>query len=212
MIITRIAKHKNKRRKYVVHIDGAAAFDVGDGVLLKHGLRVNDALDEDRIAAIKAAELENEAQMLALNYISYRPRSSREVFQHLLRKRFSKELAEAVVSHFQSVSLINNFEFARMYVRDKIRRKPTGTALLHKLLAAKGIPSPIIDQVLSEIISEEDQKEAARELASKRMRLTRQSTGKLDLMKQKQRLTGYLLRHGFSSEIVQKTIQHLFRS
>lgn len=196
---------------YVVHIDGAAAFDVSDTVLVKYGLRVNDTLDEDRIAAIKAAELEKEAQSTALNYVSYRPRSSREVFEHLTRKRFSKELAESVVGHFQSVSLINNLEFARMYVRDKIRRKPTGTALLRRVLAAKGIPSPIIEQVLSEIICEEDQKEAARELASKRIRLTKRSMGKLDQMKQKQRLMGYLLRHGFSNEIVQKTIQSLFR-
>ena len=65
--------------------------------------------------------------------------------------------------------------------------------------------------VLDENISDEDQKSAAKELAARRLRLTKRSMTKLDPLKQKQRLTGYLLRHGFSTEIVQKTIQNLFR-
>lgn len=211
MIVTRITRRKNNRRLYAVFVDGTFSFDASDSVILKFGLRTNDPIDEEKIAAIKASELQKSAQLTAVNYVSYRPRSSREVIDHLHRKGFSKELAESVVHHFESVSLINNLEFARMFVRDKLRRKPTGKALLQKLLAAKGIPSSMIDQVLREHVSDEDQKIAARELAAKRLRLTKRSLTGLDAMKQKQRLTGYLLRHGFSNEIVQKTIQALFR-
>jgi regulatory protein len=211
VIVTRIAKRKNKRRLFAVDVDGVFAFDASDAVILKFGLRTNESIDEERIAAIKASELQTEAQLIAVNYVSYRPRSSREVSDHLMRKGYSKELAGSIVHHFESVTLINNLEFARMFVRDKLRRKPTGKALLQKLLAAKGIPSPMIDQVLRENISDDDQKNAARDLAARRMRSTKQSLAALDPTKQKQRLTGYLLRHGFSSEIVQKTIRALFR-
>ncbi len=196
---------------FSVYVDGAFAFDASDTVLLSYGLRTEDSIDENKIAEVKASELHKEAQLSAINYVSYRPRSSREVLDHLTRKRFSRELAESVVQHFESVSLINNLEFARMFVRDKLRRRPTGRSLLQKLLAAKGIPSSIVDQVLRENISEEDQKNAAKELASRRLRLTKRSTAGLDRIKQRRRLTSYLLRHGFSNEIVQKTIQSLFR-
>ena len=211
MIVTRIVKRKNKRRLYAVDVDGVFAFDASDAVILKFGLRVNESIDEERITAIKASELQTEAQLAAVNYVSYRPRSSREVLDHLVRKGYPKELAGSIVRHFESVNLINNLEFAGMFVRDKLRRRPTGKALLQRLLAAKGIPSPMIDQVLREHISEEDQKNAARDLASRRIRSTKRSLAALDPTKQKQRLTGYLLRHGFSSEIVRKTIQSLFR-
>ena len=197
---------------FSVYVDGAIAFDASDTVILTYGLRREDTIDENKIEEIKAAQLRKEAQLSAVNYISYRPRSSREVLDHLTRKKFSKELAESTVHHFESVSLINNLEFARMFVRDKLRRKPTGKSLLQRQLAAKGIPSSMIDQVLRENISEEDQRNAAKELASRRLRLTKRSMAALDPLKQRQRLTGYLLRHGFSSEIVQKTIQNLFRS
>jgi len=211
VVITRIAKRKNKQRTFAVSVDGAFAFDVSDSVLLKYGLKVDDNIDERKIAEIKESDRRKEAQLIAVNFISYRARSSREVIDRLIHKGFSRDLAESVVHHFESVSLINNLEFARMFVRDKLQRKPTGRALLQKLLVAKGIPSSTIDQVLRENITEEDQKLAAKELASRRLRLTKRSMARLDPMKQRQRLTGYLLRHGFSNEIVQKTIQSLFR-
>jgi regulatory protein len=211
VIVTRIVSRKNNQRLYGVYIDGEFAFDASDSTILKFGLRSNSSIDEETIAAVKSAEVQREAQLTAINYVSYRPRSSREVLDHLKKKGFSRELADSIVHHFESVSLINNLEFARMFVRDKLLRKPTGKALLQRQLAAKGIPSTLIEQVLREYISDEDQKNAAKELASRRLRLTKRSLSGLDLLKQKQRLTGYLLRHGFSSEIVRNTIQSLFR-
>jgi regulatory protein len=183
---------------------------VTDSVLVTFGLRTGDPVTPEKIATIKSAESAKEAQHTAINYVSYRPRSSREVLEHLKRKGFAKDLAESIVRHFQSVTLINDLEFARMFVRDKIRRKHSGRALLQKLLAGKGISPAMIDTVLREYITDDDQKSAAQELASKRLRLTKRSMSKLDPLKQKQRLTGYLLRHGFSNEIVQKTVQALF--
>lgn len=211
MVITRIVKRRNKRRLFAVYVDGAFAFDVSDAVLLQYGLRTQDIIDENKIDEIKASELRKEVQLAAVNYISYRPRSSREVIDHLVRKRFPRDLAESVVRHFETVSLINNLEFARMFVRDRLRRKPIGRALLQKFLAAKGIPSEMVQQVLRENISDEDQASAAHELASRRLRLTKRSMAKLDPIKQRQRLTGYLLRHGFTNEIVQKAVQSILR-
>jgi regulatory protein len=211
VLITRITKNKGKRTSFAVYLDGEHAFDAPEAVLAEFALGTGRELDERTVQAIKATALQKTAEEIAVNYISYRPRSSREVQNHLLHKGYPKELAESVASRLESVKLVNNLEFARMFVRDRLRRKPTGKALLQKQLSGKGIPSTMIRQVLDENISDEDQTIAAKELATRRLRLTKRSLTKLDTLKQKQRLTGYLLRHGFSTEIVQKTIQTLFR-
>ncbi len=211
MFITRISKRKNNRGRYSVEVDGSPSFEVSETVLVKTGLRINDSIDEQQIAAVKATEADNEARTIAVNYLSYRPRSASEVIRHLVRKGIPRETAEPLVRRFEALGLINNLEFARMYVRDRLRRKPIGRALVKNLLGSKGIPPAVIDQVLREIITEEDQTAAARDLASKRLRLTKRSMAKLDPRKQQQRITGYLLRHGFSSEIVQRTVRSLFR-
>jgi regulatory protein len=209
VVITRIAKKRNARNLYTVYVDDVPAFDVSDTVALNYGLKKEVQLDEQTIEAIKSTELEKQARMIALNYVSYRPRSSKEVLDQLIRKGFTKDLADSVVRHFESVSLINNLEFARMFVRDKLRKKPTGKALLQRQLAVKGIPTSMIEQVLREHVSEEDQRNAAAELASRRIRLTKRTLSRLDPVQQRRRLTGYLLRHGFSSEIVQRTVRAL---
>lgn len=211
-MITRISKRKTSRGRYTVFIDGSPSFEVSETVLQKSGLRTNDTIDEKAIAEIKASETENEARTIAVNYLSYRPRSSSEVLRHLVRKGISRETAVPIVRRLESVGLINNLEFARMFVRDRLRRKPTGRALVKNLLAAKGIEPTVIDQVLRENITDEDQTSAAKQLASKRLRLTKRSMAKLDARKQEQRITGYLLRHGFSSEIVQRTVRSIFRT
>ncbi len=212
MVITKISKRKGSRQRYSVCIDGEPSFDVGETVLLKYGLRANDIIDDARIAAVKTAETEDRARTIAVNYLSYRPRAYSEVTRHLAGKGISKEIAEAVVRRLESAGLINNLEFSRMFVRDRLKRKLTGRALLRNQLAAKGIPAAMIEQVLREYVTDEDQTNAARELASRRMRLTKRSTAKLDRLKQQQRIAGYLLRHGFSSEIVQRTVRSLFRA
>ncbi len=211
MLITRISKRKNNRGVYSIYVDGGPSFEVSEAVLVKTGLRTNDSIDEKGIAAATALEADHRARTIAVNYLSYRPRSSGEVLQHLMRKGVAREIAEPLVRHFESIRLINNLEFARMFVRDRLRRKPTGRALLKNLLGSKGISPAVVDQVLRETITDEEQTTAARELAAKRLRLTKRSTAKLDPQKQLQRITGYLLRHGFSSEIVQRTVRSLFR-
>ncbi len=211
MVITRIARNKAKRTSFAIYLDGEYSFDVNEAVLVQFALRTGDELDDRKVQSIKSVALRKAAEEVAVNYVSYRPRSSREVQDHLVHKGYTKEVADSVVGHLESVRLINNQEFARMFVRDRLRRKPTGRALLQKQLSAKGIPSAMIRQVLDESITDDGQRAAAKELATTRLRLTKRSMMKLDPLKQKQRLTGYLLRHGFSSEIVQKTIHNLFR-
>ncbi len=211
MVITRIARNKGRKKSFAIYLDGDDSFEVHETILAQYGLCTGLELDDRRIQTIKVAALRKAAEDSALNYISYRPRSLQEVRNHLMHKGYSEELAESIASHLESVRLVNDLEFARMFVRDKLRRKPTGKALLLRQLSAKGIPSAMSRQVLREIISDEDQTSAAKELATRRLRLTQRSMMKLDPVKQKQRLTGYLLRHGFSTDIVQKTVQNLFR-
>ncbi len=212
MIITRIVRNKGKRNSFAVYLDGEYSFDAGESILTQFALGTGRELDDHDVQTIREAARQQAAEETGVNYISYRPRTSKEVRDHLIRKGHPKELAASVVARLESLRLINNLEFARMFVRDRLRRRPTGKALLQKELAAKGIPPSVVRQVLEENISDEDQGSAAKELATKRLRLTKRSMTRLDPLQRRQRLTGYLLRHGFSNEIVQKTIKNIFRS
>jgi regulatory protein len=208
--ITKITRKKSKKPIYGVYVDGSFGFDVSDEVLLKFSLHVGDALDNEKVEQIVTSEGTYRATQIAVNYISYRPRSTKEVVTHLRKKGFSVDLARKVAGHLQKKEMINDTEFARMFVRDKLKRKPTGTAMLRQHLLGRGIAPNIIERVLHEIVTDEDQQRAAEELANKRLTHARTSFANLEPAKRKRRLFEYLLRRGFSSDIATKTVRSVF--
>ncbi|MBE0557997.1 MAG: RecX family transcriptional regulator [Proteobacteria bacterium] len=207
MFVTKIIRKKSRQLLYSISVDGAKAFELNADVLVKFGLRVGDELTEKDIERILVEEARFRAQRLAVNYLSYRPRSAREVARHLTRKGYAKELARSVAQKLEKAGLINDAEFANMFVRDRIKRRPVGRALLRRALQEKGIAPQLVEQVLNGALSDETQQEAARELAAKRLRLHQSSFAKLDSAHKKKRLLEYLLRRGFSNDIALKTVR-----
>ena len=207
MIITKIKRIRGRRQRYSVHLDGVPALELSDWTIGKCGLRTGDDLDELTVDKIKLTEAETEAKNIAINYLSYRQRSSKEIIDHLIKKGFERVCAEDVTSQLQSARMVNDLEFARAFVHDRLKRKPTGQALLRMQLLAKGITSSMADMVLAELISPQSQQASALQAAKRKIRLTQYSKRSLDEEKRKKRLLDFLLRRGFSYEIALKTIR-----
>jgi regulatory protein len=191
-----------------VHLDGVPTLELSDWTIGKYGLHTGDDLDDLSVDKIKSTEAETQAKNIAINYLSYRQRSSKEVMDHLTKKGFSRECSEAVTSQLKSVQMVNDLEFARAFVRDRLKRKPTGKALLRMQLLAKGITSSITDMVLAELISPQGQQASALQAAKRKIQITQFSKRNLDEEKQRKRLLDFLLRRGFSFEIALKTIRN----
>ena len=207
MIITKIKRIRGKRAQYGVYLDGLLALELSDWTIGKFGLRTGDDLDEQLIDTINSAEAETRAKNIAINYLSYRPRSSKEVTFHLTKKGFEHECAENVTWHLQSIKMIDDNQFARAFVRDRLKRKPTGQALLRQQLLAKGILSAMADKVLTELVSPQSQQASALQAAKRKIQLTQHVSKKIDAEKRKKRILDFLLRRGFSYEIALKTIR-----
>jgi regulatory protein len=189
-----------------VHLDGVPALELSDWTIGKCSLRTGDDLDEQTIDKIKSTEAEAQAKNIAINYLSYRLRSSKEIIDHLTKKGFARECAENVTRQLQSARMVNDLEFARAFVRDRLKRKPTGQALLRLQLIAKGITSSMTDIVLAELISQQNQQESALRAVKRKIQVTQYLKINLDKEKRKKRLLDFLLRRGFSYEIAMKTI------
>ncbi len=206
MIITKIKRLRGKRHLYSVHIDGEPSLELSDWTIGKCGLRTGDELDEQTVGKIKLAEEETRAKNIAINYLSYRKRSSKEIMEHLTRKGFTRECAENVTHHFQAARMIDDLEFARAFVRDRLKRKPIGKELIRNQLIAKGIKSSMTDMVLAELISLQSQQTSALEAAKRKIKLTQRSKINFNEEKRKKNLLDFLLRRGFSYEIAIKTV------
>jgi regulatory protein len=207
LIITKIKRIRGKRSQYSVLLDSSHSLELSDWTIGKFGLRTGDDLDEQTIDKLKSSEAETRAKNIAINFISYRPRSSKEVILHLTKKGFEQECAEGVTLHLQSVKMIDDNQFAYAFVRDKLKRKPTGLGLLRQQLLSKGISSAMADKVLTELVSPQNQQASALLAAKRKIQLTQRAAKKNDAEKRKKRILDFLLRRGFSYEIALKTIR-----
>jgi regulatory protein len=209
MVITKIAKSRRQRGRFEVFIEGRPSIHLSETLLTKSGWRTGSMLDDTEIEQCIASDARERANQIAMNLISYRPRSTKEIVDKLTRKGFSKDITSRTVDQLRSLNLLNDASFARMYVRDKLRGKPMGKAMIRNKLREKGIPSEVGDQAIDEYVSDEQEQQAAKALAVRKLRLSRSKFASLDPMTRKRRLIEYLLGRGFSREIASSAVRRI---
>lgn len=204
MLITKILKSRRERNKYEIFIDDKPGLRVSESTLARSGLYTGKALDDRAIEKIVRADASERAHSIAVNFISYRPRSSKEIHDKLACKGFTREIAIEVIDQLKEFDLLDDLQFARMFVRDKLRGKPMGRAMLRRKLLEKGISFAMTERVLKEYISDENEDEAAKALAARKMRTGRSRFSALDPSAKQKKLVDYLLSRGFSHDIASK--------
>ena len=78
----------------------------------------------------------------------------KEIYQKLLRKGCDEDTAEQVVNDFCSAGLLNDEEYAKMYIHDAVNIHNKGFYRIKQELVKKGIASSVIDRAAEE--SEDD--------------------------------------------------------
>ncbi|OGY26983.1 MAG: hypothetical protein A2Z11_04795, partial [Candidatus Woykebacteria bacterium RBG_16_43_9] len=151
----------------------------------------------------------------SLRLLSFRPRSEREIRDHLLRKGKLKDIkaddekaqyersVETVIKKLENLGQIDDYEFAKWWVGQRTRFKPRGYYVIRMELISKGVSKEIVDELTA--IKKEDQLKLALAAASKKM----SSYKKLDTENFKQKIGNYLLSRGFSWEVAKNIVDTL---
>ncbi len=189
--ITSLERQKRRRRRISVFLDGAFAFGVNEEAVLRFALHKGTDLSDELRRDIEEYDLRIQSKLFAERHIAARMRSELEIRQYLRRKDIPDAIIEETIDDFRRVRLLDDEEFARAWVRDRMRLKPKSTQLLRRELLAKGIAADIVEAVLTE--SEQDDPALAVELARIWVRRHRNP----DMESARRRLAGYLQRRGF---------------
>lgn len=138
--------------------------------------------------------------------LKYRQRSVFEMRQRLIRKKFSPETADAVVSFLTEKEFLNDEQFASVWTASGLSRS-LGPRRISRELAVKGIPKEMIERCLHEAGSAAAQAQAAGNCARVRLK----KMGDLEPHLRKARLAGYLIRRGYSPDVVWEVVGELVR-
>jgi len=131
----------------------------------------------------------------ALRFIEVRMRSRSEVERYLRRKDFEESLVRETVSRLQGSGWLDDLDFARRWVADRMAFKPRSRPQLAAELAAKGIDRETARRAISELL-EDDQAEALAGLVSKKRRQYYDD----------KRLMAYLARQGYAYSDIKKAL------
>jgi len=200
-IITKIEPQKKNPRRRSVFIDGKFAFGLDEEVVSKLRLEKGESLTEKRIGEISAGKSENEAKEAALRFLSFRRRTEKEIKNKLREKGFDDKVIRSTIEKLKSYDLVNDYEFATAWIKERLAYKPRGKRLLRQELWKKGIQKDVIDRAIEELCRDESQ--SALEVLRKAQRRYRNLEPKVA----RRRMMGLLTRRGFSYETVKEALK-----
>ncbi len=201
--VTAIKPQVRDPERINVFIDEQFAFGMGSQISLDMGLHVGEQLDAGRIAALQAAEDLGKATNAALNLLAMRPRSIREIRDRLREKAYGPEAIDAAIEKLEGWNYVDDADFARFWVENRVTHRPRGKRLLAQELWQKGIDRETAEEAIDE--SDLDEHEAALAIARSKMR----SYAGLERAVVYRRLGGLLGRRGFGYDVVKPVLDEV---
>ena len=139
----------------------------------------------------------NKAKNYAFLLLKFRPRSEKEIGERLKRKKFDTEVIRETILFLKENGFVDDSYFAKVWLESRIKR-PLGLKKLRAELRQKGVDKEIIDSQIEEISKGYCEEDVVLKLAKDRLNKLKG----VEPVKAKRRLFEYLLRRGFSTEVI----------
>ena len=150
---------------------------------------------------------EEKAWNKALNFLSFRARTLYEMRSYL-KKHDYEPYSEKIINRLQECGYLDDKQFAKSWIKDRLQSKSLGKARLKEELFKKGISKEIIEEQLEELYDDAQDFERALTIAQKRLPQLKS----LDFSAARRRLSQYIIRHGFPSQVAWRVCQKLLPS
>ena len=129
--------------------------------------------------------------------LKFRLRSEKELYDRLKKKKFPEGEIKKVIAFLKEKKFIDDRAFVKAWVSSRLRQS-IGIKKIRLELRQKGIAKEIIDSQIEQVKDGYSETEIVEGLAAGRLRKIKN----IDPLKAKNRVYGYLIRRGFSPDIV----------
>jgi len=196
-------KQQKKEGRFNIYLDEKFSFALPAETLVKAGLSIGQKLSKDEIQALKHKEAVEKSYNQVLRFLSYRPRSKKEVNDYLLKKNEANdkdrvEIIALTIAKLESLGLVDDKEFAKWWWDQRKQFRPKGIYALKQELYRKGISQDIIAQLLSSSTARQTEMEGAKKAVWKKIRSLESFTPR----EIRKKLTSFLIYRGFSYETI----------
>lgn len=148
-----------------------------------------------------------------LNFVSYRPRSRREVESYIDKslKRMKTEgafVVEKVLTRLSELGYVDDIKFATWWISQRNSHRPKGLRALQFELQSKGI-APASTAAAYDAVQKSPNGESEIDLAKKAVQKKIVLWKNLPIIEQKKKLYSFLSVRGFGSGTISKIIDEL---
>lgn len=197
--VTAVKLQKNKKRANV-YLDGKFGFGIDLENLLKLKIKEGQYINESEIEKIVGISESQKIWDRLLRFVSTRPKSEKEVRDWFLRKKVTGSLADKYLRRLKRLDFIDDLKFALWWIEQRLSFRPKPKKIIEQELKVKGVKKEIIDKAFSSFqIDEYGQAKAVFEKNKLRWK-------NLPPDKFRIKASGFLLRRGYSWEVVKKVL------
>jgi regulatory protein len=198
--ITALKPQQRNRKRVSVFLDDRFAFGLDQELVIKLGLHAGLEIDAARLARIAQEAERKKALDASFNLLAWRARSRKEIETRLKRKDISETAIRETSQRLAELGLLDDVKFAEAFARDRLEFARKGKRVIYAELRRKGVPKPVVEQVLARSGAETEAATAVLDKTARRYTA-------LEPRERYRKLHDLLLRRGFSFE----TIEHVLR-
>ncbi len=195
--VTKIEKQKKRDNRFNIFIDEKFAISVSNLEIIDFDIYLGKEISDKELEEIKSSSSFVKIKNKALRLLSIRPRSMAELEEKLLEKKYHQNEVKKVIDDLVKLELLNDEKFTEDWINHRLNFSSLGKRRIFLELRKKKVNTEIIDKKLSKI-SQKEEFNKALELAERKV-LTYKDE---DKYKKRQKLIGFLLRKGYSWEII----------
>ncbi|MBG6183783.1 SOS response regulatory protein OraA/RecX [Arthrobacter sp. CAN_A214] len=137
------------------------------------------------------------ARSIVLRHLAMAPKSRHQLAQKLRERDIPDDVAGAVLDRFEEVQLIDDAEFAGMWVRSRAQTRSLARSVLKRELADRGIHPDLAEDALAQV-TDEDERAAAEQVIRRKMRAGIDLADRKIRDRETRKLVGVLARKGYN--------------
>lgn len=198
MQITKVQPAAKTAGRYNIYVDGQYSFSLDELQLVQSGLHSGLEINEEQLEHLKSESDYGKNYIRAVDLISRRLRSEREIRDYAFRKQWTKHNTERVIDRLKSRGYLNDAVFAKAFAGSRLSSGRYSKKRIKLDLQKKGISSDIIAKILHDEVRDDDTLD---KLVAKR----------IHRYDDDRKLIAYLMRNGFQYDDVINAIQRFRR-
>lgn len=197
--ITNLKQGVKNSNRVNVYVNSEFAFSLDISQVVNLGVKVGLEISEDELVEFRRASEFGKLYQRALEWVLARPHSEKECRDYLRRKIFEKKLdknhIDIIIDKLKTKKYLDDLRFAEWYIENRFAKKGVSVKRLKMELLKKGVSKDITEQVL-ENSDRNDRGELEKMILKKRSKY-----------REDEKLIAYLVRQGFSYDLVREVLQ-----